>query len=134
MRTDDPKLKGLKIGKRLNRLARFLESAIKGLRLLRIFNSGARGGYILELAWAVENDQLDAWDEAYPVIDTACDNSLPKASQPDFAQGNLIYRGQLIEALEDVYHLRFREDKDAVSDALGKLIQRLQTDPKHLSV
>lgn len=134
MRTDDPKLKGLKIGKRLNRLARFLESAIRGLRLLRIFNSGARGGYILELAWAVENDQLDAWDEAYPVIDRACDNSLPKALQPDFAQGNLIYRGQLIEALEDIYHLRFREDKDAVEDALGKLIQRLQTDPEHLRV
>lgn len=71
MDINDPKLARTKMGKRLRRMQRFLEQGVRGLRVLRIANSGARGGYILELAWRVEDDQLPAWDEAYPVIASA---------------------------------------------------------------
>lgn len=61
----------------------------------------------------------------------ACDNSLPKASQPDFAQGNLIYRAQLIEELDRIYMIRTQDEMEA---ELLNLTRRLKADPEHLSV
>lgn len=49
-----PKLAQTAMGKRLRRLARCLQGVCRGLRLLRVQNSGARGGYIL----TVESDEF----------------------------------------------------------------------------
>lgn len=57
----------------------------------------------------------------------------PIQPKPDFAQGQLIYRSQLIDALEDIYALRWGDDDSAIETELGQFIEKLKADPGLLS-